>query len=124
MKMVMAVATGGALGALGRFWLAGWVYGKLGSAFPYGTLAVNVVGSLIMGFLYIVLLERLDLDPVWRGVLLVGFLGAFTTFSTFSVETLSLLELREFDKALLNITLSVGLCLSATWLGMNIGRQL
>ena len=124
MKLILAVAAGGALGAVSRYWVSSWIHGKFGSAFPYGTLTVNVVGSLLMGFLYIVLLERLNLEPLWRGLLLVGFLGAFTTFSTFSLETLNLLELREFDKALLNMTLSLVLCLAAAWTGMNIGRQL
>ncbi len=124
MKQLLSVAIGGAVGAMGRYWLATWIYARLGSAFPYGTLAVNVMGSLLMGFLFTLLVERLDLDPVWRALLMVGFLGAFTTFSTFSQETLNLLELREFGKALLNVVLSVGLCLVATWLGMNLGRQL
>ena len=124
MKMALAIAMGGAIGALSRFWVSSWVYAKLGTAFPYGTLAVNIIGSLIMGFLYILFLERLSLDPVWRGIFLIGFLGAFTTFSTFSLETMNLLELRSYGTAMLNIVISVVSCLSAAWLGMNIGRQL
>jgi len=124
MKMVISIAIGGAAGALGRYWMSTWIYGKFGAGFPHGTLAVNVVGSLFMGFLYILLLERLNLDPMWRGLILIGFLGAFTTFSTFSLETLNLLELRAYDKAALNVALSFSLCLLAAWLGMTIGRQL
>ena len=120
----LAVALGGALGALLRLLVADGVYLLLGRAFPYGTLAVNVVGSLAMGLLYVLLLERTAADPVWRAFLLIGLLGAFTTFSTFSMETLNLLEGGEALKALANVALSVSLCLGAAWLGMLIGRSL
>ena len=124
MTQAIAIAAGGAIGALLRFWMSTWVYARLGSDFPYGTLAVNVLGSLIMGVLYVLLLERLDLDPIWRAALLVGLLGAFTTFSTFSIETLNLIENREIIKALMNIFLSVVLCIFAAWLGVIAGRQI
>lgn len=96
----------------------------LGRGFPYGTLIVNVVGSLGMGVLYVLLLERLSLGPEWRAALQIGLLGALTTFSTFSMETLLLFENGEAQKAILNITLNVVLCLGATWLGMVLGRQI
>lgn len=124
MSQLLAVALGGAIGALGRYWMSTWIYARLGADFPWGTLAVNVLGSLIMGFLYILLLERATLDPLWRALLMVGLLGAFTTFSTFSIETLSLLQSAQFLKAGLNIMLSVLLCITAAWLGLTIGRQL
>jgi len=124
MTQTLAIAAGGAIGALMRFWMSTWVYARLGSDFPYGTLAVNVLGSLIMGVLYVLFLERLDLDPIWRAALLVGLLGAFTTFSTFSIETLNLIENRESIKALMNILLSVVLCVVAAWLGVIAGRQI
>ena len=124
MTQAMAIAAGGAIGALLRFWMSTWVYARLGSDFPYGTLAVNVLGSLVMGVLYVLLLERMDLDPIWRAALLVGLLGAFTTFSTFSIETLNLIENRESIKALMNIFLSVVLCVFAAWLGVIAGRQI
>jgi CrcB protein len=75
-----------------------------------------------MGFLYILLIEKLSLEPVWRAALLIGLLGAFTTFSTFSIETLNLMEAGELIKAFLNITLSVVLCLLAAWIGVLAGR--
>lgn len=118
----LAIAGGGAVGALLRFWMSTGIYGLLGRGFPYGTLAVNVVGSLLMGFLYVMLIDKLPLGPTWRAALLVGLLGAFTTFSTFSIETLNLMEEGEMIKALLNILLSVVLCLSAAWLGVLAGR--
>lgn len=124
MTQTLAIAAGGAIGALLRFWMSTWVYARLGSDFPYGTLAVNVLGSLLMGVLYVVLLERMDLDPIWRAALLVGLLGAFTTFSTFSIETLNLIENREIITAIMNIFLSVVLCIGAAWLGVIAGRQI
>lgn len=124
MMQVLAIAGGGALGALARFWMSGWVYALLGRGFPYGTLAVNVLGSLVMGFLYVMLIERLNAAPEWRALLMIGFLGAFTTFSTFSLETLNLIEGGELAKAMANIVLSVALCTVAAWFGMIAGRQL
>lgn len=124
MGQTLAIAAGGALGALLRFWSSNWVYGLLGRSFPYGTLAVNIAGSLAIGFCYVWLVERSILGPEWRALVMVGFLGAFTTFSTFSVETLNLLEGGAVLKALLNMLLSVVLCVVAAWLGMAAGRQL
>lgn len=124
MSQLLAVALGGAAGALGRYWMSTWIYARLGSEFPWGTLAVNVLGSLLMGFLYIVLLERATVDPVWRALFMVGLLGAFTTFSTFSIETLNLLESAQFLKAGLNMIASVLLCIAAAWTGLIIGRQI
>ena len=85
---------------------------------------VNVLGSLLMGFLYIMLIDKMSLGAVWRAALLVGLLGAFTTFSTFSIETLNLMEQGELVKALLNVVLSVVLCLFAAWIGVLAGRTL
>ncbi|WP_337954738.1 CrcB family protein [Sedimenticola selenatireducens] len=85
MFQVLTIAAGGAIGALMRFWVSNGIYGVFGRGFPYGTLTVNVLGSLVMGFLYILFLERMSVSPEIRGALLVGFLGAFTTFSTFSI---------------------------------------
>ena len=124
MIQLIAIASGGATGALFRFWVSNGVYSLLGRGFPYGTLAVNVLGSLVMGFLYVLLLERTTVSPELRGGLLIGFLGAFTTFSTFSIETLNLLEQAELLKAGLNILLSVVACVLACWFGLMVGRQL
>jgi CrcB protein len=77
-----------------------------------------------MGFCYVWLVERSILGPEWRALIMVGFLGAFTTFSTFSIETMNLLEGGAIVKALLNVVLSVMLCVMAAWLGLVAGRQL
>jgi len=119
----LAIAAGGAAGALLRFWVSNGIYALLGRSFPYGTLAVNVLGSLLMGVLYVLLVDKLALGPQWRAALLIGLLGAFTTFSTFSIETLNLMEEGEMLKALLNVLLSVTLCLAATWVGVLAGRS-
>lgn len=118
----IAIAAGGAIGALLRFWMSNGIYSLMGRTFPYGTLAVNVLGSLLMGFLYVLLVDKLALGPQWRAALLIGLLGAFTTFSTFSIETLNLVEEGEAIKALLNVVLSVVLCLAAAWAGVLAGR--
>ncbi len=124
MGQTLAIAAGGAVGALLRFWGANWVYSLLGRGFPYGTLAVNLLGSLMMGFCYVWLVERSSLGAEWRALIMVGFLGAFTTFSTFSIETMNLIEGGALLKAVFNMVLSVMLCVVAAWLGLVAGRQL
>lgn len=124
MYSIAAVAAGGAAGALLRYWTVAWVYARFGAGFPYGTLVVNVSGSLLMGFAFVLLNERLALGPEWRALLMVGVLGAFTTFSTFSMDTLNLLLDAEYTKAVLNVLASVILCIAAAGLGLFLGRQL
>ncbi len=123
MIRIAFIAAGGATGALLRYWLSTGVYSILGRGFPYGTLVVNIVGSLLMGLLYVFLFERMDVNTEWRAGLIIGLLGAFTTFSTFSIETLNLIEAGEQLKAGMNIILSVTLCILGCWLGMVFGRQ-
>jgi len=124
MTQVLAIAAGGAIGALLRYWTSLAVHSRLGAGFPYGTLAVNILGSLLMGFLYIWLIERMAAGPALRAFLLIGVLGAFTTFSAFSMETLNLIEGGQAGKALLNIAVSITLCIAAAALGIFAARQL
>jgi CrcB protein len=124
LNQLLAIAAGGALGAVSRFGMSTGVYALLGRGFPYGTLAVNVLGSLLMGFLYVFLVERMTSSPEIRAVLLIGFLGSFTTFSTFSIETLTLMQQAEIFKAMLNVLLSVVVCLIATWAGFMLARAI
>jgi len=124
MNQIMAIAAGGALGSVLRYGLSTWVHSFAGRGFPYGTLAVNVLGSLAMGFLFVLLVERMGESAVWRAGLLIGALGGFTTFSTFSIETFNLIEQGAMVKAAGNMTASLFMCVGATWLGVILARQL
>ena len=121
---VIAIALGGAVGSVLRFLLSGWTHTLLGRGFPYGTLAVNVIGCALMGFLFVLFLERLSVGSAVRAGLLIGVLGGFTTFSSFSVETFNLIESTEWLKAGVNVVASLLLCLMATWAGVVLGRAL
>jgi len=120
----LVIACGGAIGALLRYLTSQYIYHRLGTDFPYGTLGVNIIGSILMGFIYILLVERLAISAEWRSFLMIGLLGAFTTFSTFSIETLNLMFSGELFKAGLNIVLSILLCIIAAWVGVVLGRQI
>jgi len=116
-NQAIAIMLGGALGALSRYWISSAVYLLLGRNFPYGTLTVNLLGSFFMGLLSVLLLNKFPNETL-TSLLLVGFLGAFTTFSTFSLDNMQLIQQGELFKALANMLLNVGLCLVAIWLGM------
>ena len=107
MSIYIAIALGGSLGAISRYWVSGATYSWLGVNFPYGTLMVNVAGSLVMGFLTVLLVHRFDVSDELRLGLLVGFLGSFTTFSAFSMDTVHWMENGELIKALVYVLASV-----------------
>lgn len=116
------IFAGAGLGGVLRFWISSISYWMLGRQFPYGTLIVNVSGCFLMGLVFVILQERLDgLGPQLRSLLLIGFLGGCTTFSSFSIETLNLFESGAPLYGILNIFLSVILCITATWLGVVSG---
>jgi CrcB protein len=121
MLTVIAVATGGALGAVSRYWLAGMLNDKA-DKLPVGTLACNVLGSLVMGVLFVLIMEKARLSPELRPLLMVGFLGAFTTFSSFSLETVALIQEGHIMSALIYILLSVLMCIAALSAGIWITR--
>lgn len=124
MIQLLAIAGGGALGAVMRFLLSRGISTYLGLSFPLGTLVVNVLGSCAAGFLYIVFAERIQVAPELRLALTVGLLGAFTTFSTFSIDTVVLVQAGELAKALLNVFASVALCMMGCWGGLVLGRAI
>jgi CrcB protein len=95
----------------------------MGRSFPYGILTVNIAGSFLIGFLSILIIHKLELGPLWRTGILVGFLGGFTTFSSFSLDTYALLVEGFYTKAFLYITLSVVLCVSATAVGVLLAHK-
>jgi len=123
MNQLLAIAAGGAVGSVLRFLMSTWVHSFAGRGFPYGTLTVNVLGSLVMGFLFVLFLDRLTDNAVLRAGILIGALGGFTTFSSFSIETFNLIEQGAVLKALLNMAGSLVLCVGATWIGVILGRQ-
>lgn len=120
----IAVAIGGALGCCARYGVAQLVQITYGKGFPLATLIINVLGCLLMGFLFFETLERLSVSPVMRTAILTGGLGGFTTFSTFSMEALLLFEDGEIGNAVAYVFLSVFLGLLATFIGAYIARQL
>ena len=122
-QQLTLIALGGACGALARHAVTSGMVALFGRSFPLGTLVVNVVGGLAIGMLYVALNERgLAGADAWRGLLVVGFLGALTTFSAFSIETLNLFEGGRPLAALVNMSANVGLSLGACWLGLLIAR--
>ena len=121
MKLLFAIAAGGAIGALLRYGLAGLIQKVVLGAFPWGTVTVNVLGSLMMGVCWEYLF-RSPASTALRGFILVGFLGAFTTFSTFSLETVLLARLHDMPAALLNVLVSNTVCISAVLLGLHLAR--
>jgi len=124
MKQMLAIAAGGAAGSLLRFWMSNWVHSFAERSFPYGTLVVNVLGCLLMGFLFVLFIDRLSDNPVLRAGILIGVLGGFTTFSSFSIETFNLIEQGAWVKAAANMSGSLVLCVGATWIGVILGRQI
>ncbi len=124
MKTLLFIAGGGAFGAVLRYLMSSGIYHWFGRGFPYGTLAVNVLGSLAIGLLSILLIEKFNLSQDVKLGLVVGLLGAFTTFSTFSWETLHLLEQGLLQKAFLNVLLNVTLCVLAAWTGAQWARSM
>ena len=116
------VFLGGGLGAAMRYWLSGAVYRLLSSSFPYGTLVVNVIGCFVIGLWMSLFTERFAGNPALRVFLVIGILGGFTTFSSFSYETIALIRDGQIVSAILNIGLSVVICLLATWIGLETGK--
>jgi CrcB protein len=121
----LLIFLGAGFGGVFRYWISNITYWFLGRQFPYGTLIVNVSGCFLMGLLFVLMLERFSgAGHQLRPLLLIGFLGGYTTFSSFTIETLNLFENGAYLSSALNILLSVILCIAATWIGIIGGRQL
>ena len=121
MIKILAIGFGGFAGALLRYWISGWVYSLTESNFPIGTMAVNIAGSFILGFI-IGATDHYVFHPNLKLFLTIGLLGAFTTFSTFSYETLALIQVSSYFKAFLNVFFSIILGLAAAFLGIILGK--
>lgn len=123
-QTIAAIAICGALGCLSRYLLSNWVLERAGSGFPYGTLAVNLVGAYMIGLIMEFAIRSTQLSPTLRTGIVIGFLGGLTTFSTFSYETFRLLEDGKVITAFVNVLGSVLVCLVFTWLGILTVRSL
>lgn len=122
MTNALLIFLGAGLGGVFRYWVSNVMYFLLGREFPYGTLVVNVSGCFLVGFLFALLLDRFENLPL-RSLLLIGFLGGYTTFSTFAIETLMMFKNEEWWRAFLNIFSSVTFSLVAAWIGIIGGRN-
>lgn len=124
MLNILLIGIGGFLGAVARYGVALWIGQRWGSSFPLGTFVINISGSFLIGLLMVLFTERFMVNPQWRLLLVIGFLGAYTTFSTFEYETGALLKDGEWLFALLNVVLSVVVGFIALKLGEVIAKSL
>jgi CrcB protein len=124
MSTYIAIAIGGTLGCWARFLQTNLVQTVYGRGFPIATMSINIIGSFLMGFLFIETLERLTLSPAMRTGLLTGVLGGYTTFSTFEMEAVLLAENGEIFKAALYVSMSVVLGFLAAFAGAYLARNL
>ncbi|MBP7692314.1 MAG: fluoride efflux transporter CrcB [Anaerolineales bacterium] len=124
MEKTLWISLGAVIGANARYWLGGWAAEKWGPAFPYGTLLINLTGSLLLGVFLTWATQRALVDPRYRLLIAVGFCGSYTTFSTYTYESLNLMLTGSWGAGLLNLLGSSGLGLAAVALGIWIGRAL
>ena len=124
MQKYLLIAAGGALGSIARYWVGSTIASRMGIRFPYGTLIVNITACIIIGFSLTYLGRRADLNPAWRFLIPIGFIGAYSTFSTYEWETLSSLRSGAFLLAGLYAGGSFVLGLAAVWGGSRLAEVL
>jgi CrcB protein len=117
LQKYLLIAAGGALGSVARYWVGSTISGRIGTKFPYGTIVINLSACIIIGFTLTYFGKRADLNPAWRFLVAIGFIGAYSTFSTYEWETLSTLRSGAFVLAALYAVGSLILGLAATWCG-------
>jgi len=122
LKNILLVAAGGGFGAVSRYLISLWAAEKIGTAFPYGTLIANIVGCFIIGVFMTLVTERVIVNPYWRLLITVGFVGGLTTFSSFSYETFKLFGDTGFNMAMYNILANMVFGFFATWAGITLAR--
>ncbi|HIP51722.1 MAG TPA: fluoride efflux transporter CrcB [Campylobacterales bacterium] len=122
LALLLSVGIGGFIGAILRFSISTWVGKATSSAFPWGTLSVNVLGSFLIGFLFFYF-QQSNLSVYQKSLLITGLLGALTTFSTFSLDTVLLMEQEYYVKAFSNVLLNVLLSIGATLLGILVFKR-
>lgn len=118
------VAVGGGLGASARYGLGGWLANRFGTGFPVGTFVINLTGSLLIGVILTLLTEQLVVDPLWRRLIVIGFLGGYTTFSSFTYEAFALAEQGAWGRATFYVLGSNILGLLACYSGVVMARLL
>jgi CrcB protein len=118
------IALGAIVGASARYFLSGVIARNFSAVFPFGTLVINITGSLVLGFFLILATERVFLEPRWRFLIAIGFCGSYTTFSTFAFETFACMEQGQWLLMVVNIIASNVLCLAAVLAGAAIARGL
>jgi CrcB protein len=124
MGKLLLIGLAGFIGTLSRYWLSGVVARRYGETFPMGTLVVNLVGCFLVGLLFCLLQERFLVNQTVRTVVLIGFLGGFTTFSSFGLQTFTLLQDGEFGLAALNILGANLIGLVLVWAGYTLAKIL
>ena len=124
MATILAIAVGGGIGSVARYLFTLWCERLLGEDFPYGIFLANIIGSFAIGICFVILLERAALPEIARSLLMVGFLGGFTTFSTFSLQTIGMLQAGRWLEAGVYIFGSVLLSILGAWAGIVLARQL
>jgi len=120
--LLLSIGIGGFIGAILRFSISGWVGKATTTAFPFGTLSVNILGSFFIGFLFLYF-QQINLSPTQKALVITGLLGALTTFSTFSLDTVLLIEKEFYMKAFSNVALNVVFSIGATMLGMMVFKR-
>ncbi len=118
----LLIGSGGFIGSVLRYWTSLNTYKIFGEKFPFGTLAVNIIGCLLIGFIAEISENRFLISSEVRTFLMIGFLGGYTTFSTFGYETFVLFQDKDYITALANIFLSVIVCLASVWIGTIIAK--
>lgn len=118
------IGIGGFLGANARFLLGQEIGRRVGTSFPYGTLTINVVGAFLIGIIFTLLTDRFLVDPIWRQLMVIGFLGGFTTFSSYAMETITLLQDGRWTSALLYALGNNVIGLVACTIGVYVARSL
>ena len=118
------IALGAVVGASARYFISGYIARTFSADFPYGTLFINVSGSLVLGFFLVLASERMLLDPRWRLLIAIGFCGSYTTFSSYAFETFAYLEQGQWLLMAVNIAMSNLLCLAGVVAGAAIARGL
>ena len=124
MQKYLLIAAGGGLGSVARYWVGSTISGRMGTRFPFGTFVINITACIVIGFALTYLGKRTGLDPAWRFLIAVGFIGAYSTFSTYEWETLSTLRSGAFMLAALYAVGSLVIGLAATWCGALLAESI